>query len=43
MTMDDLIGGPTAFNFQVVNPSPVTYEGMLEKMGHVLEVARMAD
>ena len=43
MTMDDPVSGPTAFNFQVVNPFPVRYEGMLEKMGHVLEVTRMAD
>ena len=43
MTIDDPIRGPTAFNFEVINTCPITYEVMLEKMQAVLQAARAAD
>ncbi|KAF9233551.1 hypothetical protein BU15DRAFT_66499 [Melanogaster broomeanus] len=43
MKVDDPMGKPTAFDFQVINDSPVTYDLMLEKMELVLSAATAAD
>ena len=43
MIVDDPVGGPAAFNFEVVNTCSITYEVMLEKMQAILQAARAAD